>query len=115
MATAPTIEPQNYGEAFTRRWVVETVLDLVGYTPDQDLVALHLVEPSCGTGAFLGPAIERLIQSASRYGQPLESLAGSITALDLQAELAETSKNLCEEILLKAGLDVGEASTLAES
>ncbi len=27
----------DYGEVFTRRWVVELILDLVGYTPDKDL------------------------------------------------------------------------------
>jgi adenine-specific DNA-methyltransferase len=42
-------------EVFTRRWVVEVLLNLTGYTVDRDLGSLHLVEPSCGSGAFLGP------------------------------------------------------------
>lgn len=48
-----------YGEIFTRRWVVESLLDLTGYTADQDLGAMRLLEPSCGSGAFLGPIVER--------------------------------------------------------
>ena len=52
----------DYGEVFTRRWVVELILDLVGYTPDRDLGRQVLVEPSCGTGAFLVPVAERLIE-----------------------------------------------------
>lgn len=48
---------QTYGEVFTRRWVIETLLDLTAYTADQDLGALRLVEPSCRSGAFLGPAV----------------------------------------------------------
>ena len=40
------------------------LLDLIGYTADRDLGTLHLLEPSCGSGAFLGPAVERLIKSA---------------------------------------------------
>ncbi len=55
---------QNYGEVFTRRWVVDVLLDLTGYTVDHDLGGMHLLEPSCGSGAFLGPAVERLIASA---------------------------------------------------
>lgn len=27
----------NYGEVFTRRWVVDTLLDLTGYKADADL------------------------------------------------------------------------------
>jgi hypothetical protein len=30
-------EVQNYGEVFTRRWVVDVLLDLTGYTIDRDL------------------------------------------------------------------------------
>lgn len=36
----------DYGEVFTRRWVVELILDLVGYRAEADLAAHTLVEPS---------------------------------------------------------------------
>lgn len=36
MAVAAPDEVE-YGEVFTRRWVVDTILDLAGYTPDKDL------------------------------------------------------------------------------
>ncbi len=45
----------EHGEVFTRHWVVELILGLVGYTPDRDLARVKLVEPACGTGVFLGP------------------------------------------------------------
>src|SRR5579862_1907431 len=73
----------DYGEVFTRRWIVELILDLVGYTEDQDLASRRLVEPSCGTGAFLIPVIDRLIQSCRRHGRELGSLEGAIRAYDL--------------------------------
>jgi hypothetical protein len=47
--------------------VVEVLLDLTGHTADRDLGSLHLVEPSCGSGAFLGPGVERLIASAASW------------------------------------------------
>ena len=71
-STAPAA--QNYGEVFTRRWVVDVLLDLTGYTADRDLGALRLLEPSCGSGAFLGPAVQRLIASAAAHGRDLATL-----------------------------------------
>src|SRR5690554_4957884 len=73
----------DYGEVFTRRWVVDLVLDLVGYTPDRDLGNQVVIEPSCGTGAFLLPIAERLIESATDHGQELRSLGPAIRAFDL--------------------------------
>ena len=62
---------QNHGEVFTRRWVVEVLLDLTGYTTDRDLGQVHLLEPSCGSGAFLGPAVKRFIASAREHRRDL--------------------------------------------
>ena len=45
----------EHGEVFTRRWVVDLILDLAGYTPDRDLAANAALEPACGSGAFLVP------------------------------------------------------------
>ena len=69
---------QNYGAVFTRRWVVEVLLGLTGYTTDRDLGGLCLLEPACGSGAFLGPAVERLIASAQANGRGLASLGDAV-------------------------------------
>jgi adenine-specific DNA-methyltransferase len=105
---------QNFGEVFTRRWVVEVLLDLVGYTTDRDLGSLELVEPSCGSGAFLGPAVERLIESAKAHGHDLMSLGDSIRAYDLQAEHIEACRTQCRRLLVDAGVAVSTASELAD-
>src|SRR5690242_12866693 len=73
----------DYGEVFTRRWVVDLILDLVGYTADLDLGAKTLIEPSCGTGAFLVPVVERLVESSQAHGRELGSLRGAVRAFDL--------------------------------
>jgi type I restriction-modification system DNA methylase subunit len=47
----PTPEQElagEHGEVFTRRWVVDLILDLVGYDERLDLARLTAVEPSCG-------------------------------------------------------------------
>jgi adenine-specific DNA-methyltransferase len=104
----------NYGEIFTRRWVVEVLLDLTGYTANRDLGGLHLLEPSCGSGAFLKPALERLIASAKRYGRNLESLNEAIRAYDLQGHHVEEARRLCRDLLTSAGASKEVASALAE-
>ncbi len=105
-AMALTAPPprQNYGEVFTRRWVVDVLLDLTDYTVERDLGALRLLEPSCGSGAFLGPAVERLLASAGEHRRTFASLGGAIRAYDLQPVHVEVSRALCRELLADAGV-----------
>lgn len=70
----------DYGEVFTRRWIVDLILDLIGYTPEKDLGAQAMVEPSCGTGAFLVPVVQRLIASSESHGRDLGFLHSAIRA-----------------------------------
>ena len=107
--------PQNYGEVFTRRWVVDVLLDLTGYTADRDLASMHLLEPSCGSGAFLGPVIERLIASAKLHGRDLAGLGDAIRAYDLQVSHVEVARDLCSGLLIAAGLDETAAMRLSRT
>ncbi|MBO0804392.1 MAG: Eco57I restriction-modification methylase domain-containing protein [Nocardiopsaceae bacterium] len=112
MIVAPRV--QNHGEVFTRRWVVGVLLDLTGYTSDRDLGELHLLEPSCGTGAFLGPAVERLIASAVQSGRDLASLGDAIRAYDLRPGHVRACRELCVGLLTGAGAARPVAAQLAE-
>lgn len=100
----------DYGEVFTRRWVVDLILDLVGYTPDKDLGAQALVEPSCGTGAFLVPVVERLIESAQTFGRNLRSLGSAIRAFDLLEGNAELARKAAVELLVTKGMKPAHAA-----
>lgn len=103
----------DYGEVFTRRWVVEMILDLVGYTTDRDLGSQVLVEPSCGTGAFLVPAAERLIESAVHHGRDVSGLRSAIRAFDLLEANAERARKAVASLLAKHGLDERSAEAMA--
>ena len=94
----------TYGEVFTRRWVVDLILDLVGYTPDRDLASMVLVEPSCGSGAFLGPIVERLIESARAHGRDLESVEPPVRAYDLLEANAELARKVVSQQLRESEL-----------
>ncbi len=105
----------DYGEVFTRRWVVDLILDLVGYTKDHDLGARRLVEPSCGTGAFLLPAVDRLVASCLEHGRDLRSIGDAIRAFDLLDANAQRSRKAAAQRLEEAGLDQATADEIASS
>lgn len=105
----------EYGEVFTRRWIVELILDLVGYTADEDLGGRRVVEPSCGTGAFLVPVVDRLVASALTHGRELSSLHDAVRAYDLLDANAERSRKACAFRLEEAGLDPTTATEIAST
>lgn len=96
-------EAVQHGEVFTRRWVVETILDLVGYTVDRELADMVIVEPACGAGAFLGPMVERLSASCRAHGRSLLDAVHAIEAFDLLDRNVEVSRDRVAEQLLAAG------------
>ena len=72
------------------------MLDLVGYTPEADLGAKVIVEPSCGCGAFLLPIVERLAESCAYFGRPLAEAGKAIAGFDLLDHNAEVARKAVE-------------------
>jgi hypothetical protein len=103
-----------HGVVLTKPHVVEMILDLSGYTVDRDLAGLRFLEPSCGDGAFLVPAVRRLIRSArARRGRPFE-FHDCIRAFDIEHEPVEAARAAIETVLGEEGVGGGEARSLAE-
>ena len=100
---APPIDGGDHGEIFTRRWIVDLILDLIGYTPDRDLGRMVAIEPSCGSGAFLVPMISRLCESLRLHGRSLEDAAGAIRAFDLLERNADAARANAVDELATAG------------
>ncbi len=103
----------EYGAVFTRRWVVELILDLVGYASERDLATLRAIEPACGSGAFLGPMVERLSHSCRLHGRKISEAVAAIRACDLKPAHVSESRGVVEERLLADGWAVDEAHALA--
>lgn len=106
---------QEHGEVFTRRWVVDLILDLVGYCADRDLVEMKAVEPACGSGAFLMAMIERLMDSARLHGRDLKEAQGALVATDLIPRNVARSQAMARETLQSGGMRRNIAEKLAES
>jgi len=108
-------EAGQHGEVFTRRWVVELILDLAGFTVDRDLATMIAVEPSCGAGAFLVPMAERLVESCRRHGRPLTEAQTALRAFDLLPGNAELAQKAVVKVLLDAGSAYAQAAEIAQA
>jgi adenine-specific DNA-methyltransferase len=101
------------GVVYTRPWVADLILDLVGYRPQADLAGCYAVEPSAGAGAFLVPMIRRVLASATTHGRPLADVRESILAYELDADSARSAVALAEQELRQHGAGDQEARELA--
>lgn len=101
---------------FTRPEVAEGILDFVGWDEKRDLVGQRLLEPACGDGAFLRPAVERLLASAERSGRLKEvMLKDAVVAFEFDPTTAELARIAVARSLGNAGFDAEAASRLAGS
>lgn len=107
---------EERGAIFTKREVVDFILDLTGYTVDASLSEYRLLEPSFGDGDFLVPAIERLLLSAEREGKlTYAALVNSICAIELHRSTFEGTRKLVVERLEKGGLSHEDAARLCNA
>ena len=107
---------EERGAIFTRREVVDFILNLTGYTPDAPLADYRLLEPSFGNGDFLIPAIDRLLIAATRDGKlSYESLKPTIRAIELHHATYENTRELVFERLLVSGIDARSAGNLCDA
>lgn len=108
-------EAITHGEVFTRRWVVELILDLVGYTPERDLATFTIVEPACGGGAFLGPIVRRLSASCKRHNRDLGEAEQALRAFDLLEANVQISRDLVRAEMQAAGWDGSSVESVVQA
>lgn len=103
------------GAVYTRREVVEFMLDLVGYVSDRPLHELSLLEPSFGHGDFLHVAVERLLEACRRvHDTPVaQRLGACIRAVELHRDSFDTTRATLESQLRTAGISLGDAQALS--
>jgi hypothetical protein len=115
LANAGGVEER--GAIYTRREVVEFILDLVGYRVDRPLHELKLLEPSFGDGDFLFPAIDRLLRAwkaSDKTSQPLEALGNCLRAVELHRDTFNRTHAAVIARLSGAGIAARTAALLAD-
>lgn len=104
----------THGLVLTKPHVVEMILDLAGYRADRRLASLKLLEPACGHGAFLIPAVERLMTACHRDGISPDTLGSAIASFDIEPKHVEESRRAIVHVLRKHGVTATQASKLAK-
>lgn len=106
------------GAIFTRREVVDFILDLTGYTSDRPLHKFRLLEPSFGDGDFLLPAIERLLRAwkaaTGNDQSPISCLGESVRAVELHSATFAKTRERILRLLVDNGISKAVARGLLE-
>jgi type I restriction-modification system DNA methylase subunit len=110
-------EAEERGAVFTKREVVEFILDLVGYRSEEDLTDTSLLEPCFGTGDFLLEALKRLLDSYFLHGGTISklmpTLKNSIRGIELHKDTFVSTKREVLQQLLTRGITEKEAIELS--
>lgn len=109
---------EERGAIFTRREVVNFILDLTGYTPDKPLHRLRLLEPSFGDGDFLFPALERLFTAYRAHGggtHPVLALKDAVRGVELHRDTFKATAERLVAFLERQGLSPDEAQALIQA
>lgn len=117
VSTLSESDAKERGAIYTRREVVEFILDLVGYTSDRPLYQSRLLEPSFGKGDFLLPAIERLLESYRRADENrdiLTVLLNSVCAVELHKDTFESTSKKVLALLCRHKIQMAAAHRLLD-
>lgn len=104
-------EADERGAVFTKREVVEFMLDLAGYTPDKPLHLMRLLEPSFGSGEFLLAAVRRLLFAYDSAGRGVD-LADCLRAIELHQSTFATTRGRLAALISEHGISPSECSRL---
>ena len=105
---------EQRGAIYTKREVVDFILDLVGYTVDQPLISFRLLEPSFGGGDFMFPIVERLLTAARREpnGLKFERLAPAIRGIELHRKTFEGTWEALGRLMIRQGVSKEDTENL---
>jgi hypothetical protein len=110
---------EERGAIYTRREVVDLILNLAGYTIDKPLHQLRLLEPSFGGGDFLLPAIGRLITVWKAYPvggkDPIKDLSQCVCAIELHHATFSRTREAVINQLIDQGIAHPASTALADA
>lgn len=107
---------EERGAVFTKRIVVEFILDMAGYTTDRPLHQFRLLEPSFGDGSFLLVVVERLLiaytNQASDRARIVEDLSNAIRAVEVHRDSMENTRTKLRDLFQAYGISKTDTQKL---
>lgn len=105
------------GAIYTKREVVEAILDLVGYAVAKPLHLQCILEPASGKGDFLFPTVERLLTSFYDHGgrpERAEELGKCILAVEVSDVSHVRTKESVRDYLVSRHIPPSSARKLID-
>lgn len=86
---------KHFGQVFTPASLVQDILDVAGYTADDKILGKHVLDNSCGDGAFLDEVVRRYCVASQRRGVGREELARQLGTFIHGIELDRLTYEAC--------------------
>jgi hypothetical protein len=110
------MEEKARGAIFTRKAVVDFMLDLIGYTTDRPLHEMSILEPSFGGGRFVLSVVDRLITSwRAGGGTNYRDLLQAVRAVELDTDTVSQFRTSLGAHLVSSGIEAAEAVILVDA
>lgn len=98
---------KNQGRIYTPRFIVENILDLVGYS--DDIIEKNIIDNSCGDGAFLIKVVDRYCKTfLNKNKKDIKKLKGQLEKYIHGIEIDEEEVEKClinlDKVVEKFGL-----------
>lgn len=104
---------ESRGEVFTKSIVATFILDLTRWRVGENLRSKRLLEPACGSGDFVIPALRRLLQDAP--DATAAELAPCIRAIEINRIAFDTLKQRVAAELEQAGFSLNDIEFLSQT
>jgi adenine-specific DNA-methyltransferase len=107
-STNDLTQEKAHGRVYTPLFIVRNILDLSGYT-GSGVLRRHIIDNSCGDGAFLTEVVSRYCEVAVKSGMTADCLASElqtyIHGIEIDAEECEKCRANVSKIAAKYGVD----------
>ena len=107
---------EQRGAIYTKREVVDFILDLTGYRSGQPLSRFRVLEPSFGNSDFMLPLLKRLLTAAQRESNGLSfvSLRPAIRGVELHKDTFDRNREAMGTELITHGVSRATATQLLD-
>ena len=102
MAVTDDLQADQNGVVYTKRWAVELILDLAGYKAGFGIADKVMVEPACGSGAFISVIAERLAAEVLLRGLSWQAISCALRACDISETAVTASRREVCQVLQAA-------------
>jgi type I restriction-modification system DNA methylase subunit len=103
-------ERKRLGQFYTPHEVIDYILDSVGYSAQKEIENKILLDPACGSGGFLVPAVNRLVARLREKNYDAVTILGKVKENIYGFDINPFAAHLTETNLLFQVIDlIGEA------